>query len=139
MLINRASMAEACSHRGRSEQTTALVNEAVDQMKSTDELMLAEEIYRIAGMVRLRCAHDSDGAVGFLEKPLDHARRHGTRSYELRAAMYLARLWRQQGKRSAARHLLAPIYDWFTEGFGTADLKEAGALLKELSDGPPSW
>ena len=55
------------------------------------------------------------------------------KSWELRAATSLARLWQQQGKRAAARDLLAPVYDWFTEGFDTADLKDAKALLDELS------
>jgi predicted ATPase len=64
---------------------------------------------------------------------LDVARRQEARSLELRAAMSLARLWQQQGKRQAARDLLAPIYNWFTEGFDTADLQEAKALLDELA------
>jgi predicted ATPase len=61
------------------------------------------------------------------------ARRQQTRSLELRAAMSLARLWQQQGKRAEARALLAPVYDWFTEGFGTADLQEARMLLEALA------
>jgi predicted ATPase len=63
---------------------------------------------------------------------LDIARRQQTKSWELRAATSLARLWQQQGKRDEARELLAPIYGWFTEGFETADLQEARALLEEL-------
>ena len=61
------------------------------------------------------------------------AREHGTRGYELRAATSLARLWGEQGRRSEARELLAPVYGWFTEGFDTADLKEVKALLDELA------
>jgi predicted ATPase len=61
------------------------------------------------------------------------ARRQQAKSLELRAAMSLSRLWRQQGKRVAARELLAPIYGWFTEGFDTADLQEAKTLLEEMS------
>ena len=61
------------------------------------------------------------------------AREQGTRGYELRAATSLARLWREQGRREEARELLAPLYDWFTEGFDTADLKAAKALLDELA------
>jgi predicted ATPase len=64
---------------------------------------------------------------------LDLARGQQAKSLELRAAMSLSRLWQQQGKRADARELLAPIYDWFTEGFDTADLQEAKALLEELS------
>jgi predicted ATPase len=64
---------------------------------------------------------------------LDIARSQQAKSLELRAAMSLSRLWQRQGKRDEARELLAPIYDWFTEGFDTADLQEAKALLGELS------
>ena len=61
------------------------------------------------------------------------ARDQGARTWELRAAMSMARLWRDQGKRNEARDLLAPVYGWFTEGFDTLDLKEAKSLLDELS------
>jgi predicted ATPase len=67
------------------------------------------------------------------QQALDVARRQEAKSLELRAAMSLARLWQQQGKRGEACELLAPIYGWFTEGFDTADLQEAKALLEELS------
>ena len=65
---------------------------------------------------------------------LDVARRQQARALELRAAMSLSRLWQQQGKGAAARELLAPVYGWFTEGFDTADLQEAKALLEELRE-----
>jgi predicted ATPase len=68
-----------------------------------------------------------------LLRALDVARRQQAKSLELRAAMSLARLWQQQGKRDAARELLAKVYDWFTEGFDTADLLEAKGLLEDLS------
>jgi predicted ATPase len=68
-----------------------------------------------------------------LQRALDVARRQEAKSLELRDAMSLARLWQQQGKRTEARALLAPIYGWFTEGFDTADLQEAKALLEELA------
>jgi len=61
------------------------------------------------------------------------AREQGTRGYELRAATNLARLWGEQGRRGEARELLAPVYGWFTEGFDTADLRDAGKLLSELA------
>ena len=67
------------------------------------------------------------------QQALDIARRQQAKSWELRAAMSLSRLWQQQGKRAAARELLAPIYGWFTEGFDTADLQDAKALLDALS------
>ncbi len=71
-------------------------------------------------------------AETWLQHALDVARRQQAKSLELRAAMSLARLWQQQGKRADARELLAPVYGWFTEGFDTADLQEAKALLEEL-------
>ena len=70
-----------------------------------------------------------------MEKCIDVARRQNAKSWELRGATSLARLWRDQGKRDEARDLLAPIYGWFTEGFDTADLRTARALLDELAAG----
>jgi predicted ATPase len=69
----------------------------------------------------------------WLQRALDVARRQQAKSLELRAAMSLARLWQQQGKRTEAYELLAPVYNWFTEGFDTADLQEAKALLAALT------
>jgi predicted ATPase len=71
-------------------------------------------------------------AEGHMRHALDVARHQDAKSWELRAATSLARLWQSQGKRAEARELLAPIYGWFTEGFDTADLQEAKALLDEL-------
>ena len=76
-------------------------------------------------------------AEAWLQRALDVARRQEAKSLELRAAMSLSRLWQQQGKRAEAHELLAPIYGWFTEGFDTADLQEAKALLEELGGGAP--
>ena len=73
------------------------------------------------------------GGGSLLQQALAIARQQPAKSWELRAAMSLARLWQQQGQRAAARDLLAPIYGWFTEGFDTADLQEAKALLSELA------
>jgi predicted ATPase len=69
----------------------------------------------------------------FLLSPIDVAHHQQTKSWELRTAMSLARLWQQQGKRAEAYELLAPVYGWFTEGFDTADLQEAKALLEALA------
>jgi predicted ATPase len=71
-------------------------------------------------------------AEGYFERALTVARQQQARSWELRAAMSMARLWRDQGKLQQARELLAPVYGWFTEGFDTRDLKEAKALLDAL-------
>lgn len=68
-----------------------------------------------------------------MQQGIEVARRQNAKSWELRAATSLARLWRERGRRGEARDLLAPVYGWFTEGFDTADLKEAKALLDELA------
>jgi predicted ATPase len=80
-----------------------------------------------------QAAPEAPQAEACFQQALAIARRQQARSLELRAAMSLARLWQQQGKRAEARELLAPIYGWFTEGFDTADLQEAKALLDEWS------
>jgi predicted ATPase len=92
------------------------------------------EIHRLRGELTSRLAYlDPAKAENSFCAALAIAREQGTRGYELRAAMSLARLWGQQGRRGEARDLLAPLYGWFTEGFDTADLKEAKALLQTLS------
>jgi predicted ATPase len=78
-------------------------------------------------------ARDAAKAEAYFERALTVAREQQAKSWELRAAMSMARLWRDQGKRQQARDLLAPVYGWFTEGFDTLDLKEAKILLSELS------
>ena len=90
--------------------------------------------YRLTGDLLLRQAvPDEHQAETCFHQALDIARRRQAKSWELRAAMSLSRLWQRQGKRAAARELLAPIYGWFTEGFDTADLQDARALLDELA------
>ena len=90
-------------------------------------------MHRIAGEIALKSlAPDPEKAEAYFEHALAVARQQQTKSWELRAATSLARLWRDQGKRNEARELLAPVYGWFTEGFDTLDLKEAKALLDEL-------
>jgi len=76
---------------------------------------------------------DTAKAEAYFDRALAVARQQQARSWELRAAMSMARLWRDQGKRQEARNLLAPVYGWFTEGFDTLDLKEAKGLLEELA------
>ena len=92
------------------------------------------EVHRIAGDIALKSPEpDAAKAEAYFERALSVARKQQAKSWELRAAMSMARLWRDQGKREEARDLLAPVYGWFTEGFDTLDLKEAKALLDELS------
>ena len=91
-------------------------------------------MYRIAGQVALMMpSPDAAKAEAHFQRALAVARQRQAKSWELRAAMSLARLWRDQGKAREARELLAPVYGWFTEGFDTRDLKEAKALLGELA------
>jgi predicted ATPase len=95
--------------------------------------LYAAEIARLEGELRLQVGTAPDPtAEGCFQQALAIAQRQQARWWELRAAMSLARLWQQQGKRAAAYNLLAPIYGWFTEGFDTTDLQEAKALLEEL-------
>ncbi len=90
-------------------------------------------MYRVAGEIALKSPEpDAAKAEAYFERALPVARKQQAKSWELRAAMSMARLWRDQGKRDAARALLAPVYGWFTEGFDAPDLKEAKALLDEL-------
>ena len=91
------------------------------------------EAYRLRGTLLLRQAvPDVVQGEACFQQALALARRQHARSWELRAAMSLSQLWQQQGKRAEARALLAPIYNWFTEGFDTLDLQEARALLAAL-------
>ena len=93
------------------------------------------DIHRVAGEIALKSPEpDTAKAEAYFERALAVARAQQAKSWELRAAMSMARLWRDQDKQQQARDLLAPVYGWFTEGFDTLDLKEAKALLDELHD-----
>ena len=103
-------------------------------VEDTGERFWEAELYRLKGELLLRHTIPNEHqAAACFQQALDVARHQQAKSLELRAAMSLSRLWQQQGKRAEARELLAPIYGWFTEGFDTADLQEAKALLEELS------
>ena len=102
--------------------------------ETSGETWCDAEVHRIAGEIELRSpGRDTAKAQAYFERALEIARAQQARSWELRAAMSMARLWRDQGKRTQAHDLLAPVYGWFTEGFDTLDLKEAKALLDELA------
>ena len=110
------------------------VGEALTVVETTNERWCEADINRMAGEIALLSPeHDAAKAEAYFERALAVARQQQAKSWELRAAMSMARLWRNQGKRDAARELLAPVYGWFTEGFDTLDLKEAKALLDELA------
>jgi len=110
------------------------IGEAVTAVETTKEAWSEAEVHRVAGEIALMSSElDATKAEAHFERALSVARAQQAKSWELRAAMSLARLWRDQGKMQQARELLAPVYGWFTEGFDTRDLKEAKALLEELA------
>jgi len=127
-----ALLAEAYWRMGRADEGLPTVAEALSLVECTGERMYEAELHRLQGeLLRAResgaAATDTAGAC--FQRALAAARRQGARALELRAAMSMARLWRDQGKRNEAHDLLAPVYGWFTEGFDTHDLMEAKALL----------
>jgi predicted ATPase len=121
---------------GQSAAGLAVVADAFRVVDRTGERYWEAELYRLKGEILLmqegKRQKWSDVEACF-QKALDVARRQAAKSLELRATMSLSRLWQQQGRRTEARKLLAPIYGWFSEGFDTADLREAQALLDVLS------
>jgi predicted ATPase len=103
-------------------------------IETTKETWYEADVHRIAGEIALMSPErDTARAEAYFERALEVARAQQAKSWELRAATSMARLWREQGKRDEARELLAPVYGWFTEGFDTLDLKQAKALLDELA------
>jgi predicted ATPase len=109
------------------------IGEAMTAFETTDEKWFEAEVHRIGGEIVLKSPQpDAAKAEAHFERALAIARQQQAKSWELRAAMSMARLWRDQGKRDEARELLAPVYDWFTEGFDTRDLKDAKKVLDEL-------
>jgi predicted ATPase len=129
-----ALLATTCEIAGQVAEAVTLLDEALQIAGRTGERWFAAELYRHKGQLLLRQAH-FEAAEELYRKALSIAREQGASLWELRAAASLARLRRDQGRRAEARDLLAPVYNWFTEGFDTPDLKEAKALLDSL-DGP---
>ena len=125
-------LAEALSRQGEHVEALVRVKEGLDDQERTGQRRWEAELHRLEGLALLGLNRlDEAGAV--FEEALRIARKQQAKSYELRAAMSLARLWGEQGRRGEARELLAPVYGWFTEGFDTADLKDAKALLDQLA------
>ena len=110
---------------------TAL-DRAAETSARAGECHYQTELYRLRGAVLAQTGADAE-AVSWFHRAIDTARIQQAKSFELRAATSLARLWAERGDRQRAHDLLAPVYGWFTEGFDTADLKDAKALLDELS------
>jgi predicted ATPase len=126
-------LAMAYAELGQPDDARRCIDDAIDKVERSKEKWCEAEVHRIAGEIALKSpAPDTERAEKYFDRALAVARQQQAKSWELRAAMSMTRLWRDQGKRDAARELLAPVYGWFTEGFDTLDLKEAKALLNEL-------
>jgi predicted ATPase len=127
-------LAEAAGHVGQVTEGLRLLAEALAALKASGQGDLLAEAYRLQGEFLLRQAlPDMTQAEACFQQALAIARRQQAKSWELRAALSLSRLWQRQGKCAKARELLAPVYGWFTEGFDTPDLQEARALLTTLA------
>src|SRR5262249_47492289 len=127
-------LAEALALAGKIEEGLAILDDALAKAAVSGARGWNAEIHRLCGELTGRLPHpDPAKAEDSFRTALAIAREQGTRGYELRTATSLARLWREHGQRGEARELLAPVYGSFTEGFDTADLKEAKQLLDELT------
>jgi predicted ATPase len=126
-------MAGVLGRAGSGSEALALLDEALARVNRTGERWFEAELHRLKSEALLASSSERAGeAEACYLQARTVAQNPGARLWELRAATSLARLWRDQGKRAQARDLLAPVYGWFTEGFDTADLKDARALLEEL-------
>ena len=127
-------LADAHARLGQFDDAWRCIGEGMAASDASNESWCDADIHRLAGdIVLLSGKPDAAEAEAYFERALAIARKQHAKSFELRAAMSMARLWRDQGKGDEARELLAPVYGWFTEGFDTLDLKRAKALLDELA------
>jgi predicted ATPase len=127
-------LSRAHAELGQLDDAWRCIGEAATTVETTKERWYEAEINRMHGEIALKLPQlDPSQAEAYFERALTVARAQQAKSWELRAAMSMARLWRDQGKRDAARTLLAPVYGWFTQGFDTHDLKDAKGLLHALA------
>jgi predicted ATPase len=134
ILWNLSSLASAYAELGQFDDARRCIGEAMTAVETTKERWCEAEINRIAGEIALKSPEpDAARAEAYFERALAVSRKQQAKSWELRAVMSMARLWRDQRKRQQAHDLLAPVYGWFAEGFDTLDLKQAKALLDELA------
>jgi predicted ATPase len=134
MPLHSSYLGRAYAELGQFDDAWRSIGEAIDTIETTKETWFEAEVHRVAGDIALMSPEpDAAKAQAHFERALEVSRQQQAKSWELRAAMSLARLWRDQGKAQQARELLAPVYGWFTEGFDTRDLKEAKALLEALA------
>ena len=132
--INLSYLARAHAELDQLDDAWRRIGEALVAVQTTKERWFEADIHRIAGETALKSPQpDAAKAEAYFEHALAVARQQQATSWELRAAMSMARLWRDQGKREEARNLLAPVYGWFTEGFDTLDLTQAKTLLNDLA------
>jgi predicted ATPase len=132
--LRHVLFAECLDKQGNTDEALTALEAAVGHFERTGDALWEPEVHRLMGDLLLRRNPSApDRAEDSYRRAIERARSQEAKSWELRAATSLARLWRDQGKHAEARALLAPIYGWFTEGFDTADLKEAKALLDELT------
>jgi predicted ATPase len=129
---NLSLLAAACGKVGQTDDALALVAEALAAVERSGERQWEAEIYRVKGDLLVESGGSSEAEICF-HLAIEIARRQSAKSLELRAVMSLSRLLQKQGKKDEARRMLAEIYGWFTEGFDTADLKDAKIILEELS------
>jgi predicted ATPase len=125
-------IAEAHVQAGQFGDALTALDRAAETATATGECHYQAELYRLRGVAQAQTGEEAEAAL-WLQRAIDTAGSQQAKSLELRAATSLAGLWRNQDKQADARDLLAPVYDWFTEGFDTADLKDAKALLDELA------
>jgi predicted ATPase len=134
MPLHTSYLMRAYADLGQLDDAWRCVSDAVGVIETTKETWWEAELYRSAGEIALQTTEpNAVKAERYFERALAVARQQHAKSWELRASMSLARLWRDQRKVQQARELLAPVYGWFTEGFDTRDLKEAKALLEALA------
>jgi len=124
-------LAKACEIAGETKEAADLLDDALQIIERTGERWLEAELHRHKGQLLQRKGH-SYAAEDLFRKALSVAQQQEAKLWELRAAVSLARLHRDQGRRAEAHDLVAPVYRWFTEGLGTPDLKEAKVLLDKL-------
>jgi class 3 adenylate cyclase/predicted ATPase/tRNA A37 threonylcarbamoyladenosine biosynthesis protein TsaE len=132
--LHLSHLTRAYAELGQFDDAWRCISEAMTAVETTNERWWEAEVHRVAGEIALKSPEpDTAKAEACFNQALAVARQQQAKSWELRASMSLARLWRHQGKVQQARELLAPVYGWFTEGFDTRDVKEAKALLEELA------
>ena len=132
--LTSSYLTRAYAELGQFADARRWISDAITAIETTKQLWWEAEVYRMAGEIALMSLERDDAnAEAHFKHALSVARQQQAKSWELRAAMSLARLWRDQCKVQQARELLAPVYGWFTEGFDTRDLKEAKALLEQLA------